>query len=170
MGRTHLVSGSEIRFVPSKGNSTVHNIATSGTAVDRNVLWDRLDDLRAAINRQAELSLDDAVSEYVEAVSRQRGRRLDVLLTVTGLNGQDPIISTEAARRLGVSRQRISQIIKQLHRRMENARPAKGSWLPQIETADQTHWPAAYTQRGIEAIQRGFLLHKATLSDGSTFG
>jgi hypothetical protein len=59
-------------FVP-RGDSTVHDIATSGTAADRRALWDRLDGLRAAINRQAELSLDDAVSQYVEVVSGQHG-------------------------------------------------------------------------------------------------
>jgi hypothetical protein len=86
------------------------------------------------------------------------GERLDVLLAVTGLNGQDPIISTEAARRLNVSHQRIYQIVNQLHRRMEAARPANGPWLPQITIADQTHWPNGYTQRGIEAIGSAFSL------------
>jgi hypothetical protein len=73
------------------------------------------------------------------------------LLAVTGLNGHDPIISTEGARRLNVSRQRISQIVNQLHRRSETARPAKGPWRPQIAVADQTHWPNGRTQERIEA-------------------
>jgi hypothetical protein len=116
-------------------------------------LWSHLDDLRAAVAQQGDLSLAEAVSEYVEAVSGQHGERLGVLLAVSGLNGQDPIVSAEAARRLVVSHQLISQIIKQLHRRMDVARPAKGGWLPQITIADQTHWPNGYTQRGIEAIR-----------------
>jgi hypothetical protein len=102
---------------------------------------------------KADLSLGDAVSEYVETVSEQHGKRLDVLLAVTGLNGRDPIISTEAAQRLKVSRQRISQIVNQLHKRMELARPTGGAWLPQIRVADETYWPSGYTQRGIEAIR-----------------
>ena len=139
-------------FLPRR-NSTVHDIVTFGTAPDRRVLWERLDGLRAAINRQAELSLDDSVSEYVEVVSGQHGKRLDVLLAVTGLNGHDPIIGPEAARRLQVSSQRIYQIVNQLRRRMETARQVSGPWLPQITVADQTYWPNGYTQRGIESIR-----------------
>jgi hypothetical protein len=132
-------------FVP-KGNSTVHDIATSGTAVDRRVLRERLDGLRAAVAQQADLRLGEAVSKYVEAVAEQHGQRLDVLLAVTGFNGRDPIISAEAVRRLNVSRQRISQIVNQLHKRMQAARPLHGPWLPQIRVADQTYWPNGYTQ------------------------
>jgi hypothetical protein len=139
-------------FLP-KGDSTMNDIATSGTAVGRRVLWDRLDGLKTAINRQAELSLDDAVSEYVEFVSEQHGERLDVLLAVTGLDGQDPILGTEAARRLNVSSQRIYQIVNQLRRRVETAQPAKGAWLPQITIADQTHWPNGYTPRAIDVVR-----------------
>jgi hypothetical protein len=153
-------------FVP-RVNSTVHDIAISGTAVDRHFLWDQLDALRAAVSRQGELTLGGAVSEYVEAVSEQHGQRLDVLLAVTGLNGQDPIAITEAAQRLGVSRQRISQIINQLHRRREVARPATGSWLPQIAIADQTHWPNGYSQLGIEAIRSAFFSPSKTMTEES---
>lgn len=144
-------------FLP-KANSTVHDIVASGSAADRNVLWDQIDDLSAAVARQGELSLGDAVSEYVEAVSGQRGRRLDALLAVTGFNGHDPIIGPEAARRLNVSSQRIYQVVDQLHRRMEKARPSSGAWLPQIAIADETDWPSGYTQRGIEAIWNAFSL------------
>ena len=125
----------------------MYGIASSGTAVDRRALWERLDDLRAAVEDQSGLSLADAVSQYVEVVSGQHGQRLDVLLAVTGLNGQDPIIGPEAARRLNVSSQRIYQIVDQLHRRMNKARPAKGAWLPQIAVADGTHWPMERTGR-----------------------
>jgi hypothetical protein len=38
-------------FLP-KGSSTVHDIATSGSAVDRRFLWERLDGLRAAVAQQ----------------------------------------------------------------------------------------------------------------------
>jgi hypothetical protein len=91
--------------------------------------------------------------KYVEVVSGQHGQRLDVLLAVIGFNGRDPIIGPEAARRLDVSSQRIYQIVNQLRRRMETARPAKGAWLPQITIADQTHWPNGYTPRAIEVVR-----------------
>jgi hypothetical protein len=142
-------------FLP-RGDFTVHDIAISGTAEDRRVLWDRLDGLRAAVDDQGRLSLTDAVSQYVEVVSGQHGQRLEVLLAVTGLNGQDPIIGPEAARRLHVSHQRIYQIVNQLHRRMEKARPANGPWLPQIAVAHQTQWPSGYSRKGIDAITSAF--------------
>jgi hypothetical protein len=148
-------------FLP-KGDSTVHDIATSGTAVNRRFLWNRLVGFRAAVEDQARLSLADAVSQYVEAVSGQRGQRLDVLLAVTGLNGHDPIIGPEATRRLNVSSQRIYQIVEQLRHRMKKARPAKGAWLPHIAVADGMHWPRDYTQRGIDAIRSAFLPQKST--------
>jgi len=94
------------RFVP-KGDHTVHEIATFGSAVDRRFLWEHRTGLRDAVDRQARLSLLDAVAEYVEAVSGQHGERLDVLLAHTGLNGSDPITGAEAARRLGISHQRM---------------------------------------------------------------
>ena len=102
------------------------------------------------------------MSAYVEAVSGQHGQRLDILLAVTGLNGQQPIIGAEAARRLNVSHQRIYQIVNQLHRRMELARPARGAWFPQITVADQTAWPNGYTHRGIEAIRSAFSRQETT--------
>jgi hypothetical protein len=105
------------------------------------------------VANQAELSLGEAISGYVEVVSEQHGQRLDVLLAVTGLSGRDPIIGPEAARRLDVSSQRIYQIVNQLHRRMDLARPANGAWLPQITAPDPAEWADGYTQRGIEAIQ-----------------
>jgi hypothetical protein len=47
---------------------------------------------------QAALSLPDAVGDYVEAISGQHGRRLEVLLARTGLSGSDPITGVEASR------------------------------------------------------------------------
>jgi hypothetical protein len=95
------------------------------------------------------LSLPEAVSEYVELVSGQRGQRLDVLLAVTGLNGLDPITSADGARLLMVSRQRIEQIVQQMHRRVDRARPREGAWLPQVSIAEQTKWPNEYTAKAV---------------------
>ncbi|MDK1018416.1 MAG: hypothetical protein QGD89_03315 [Actinomycetota bacterium] len=140
-------------FVP-KGDSTVREIATFGTALDRRALWDRLDDLRGAVEAQAGLSLPEAVAD--DAVSGQHGQRLDVLLAVTGLNGLEPITRPEAARRLNVSRARIYQIVNQMNRRLARARPQDGAWLPQIFEAEETHWPNEYREKGIEATRKMF--------------
>jgi hypothetical protein len=79
------------RFVP-KGEATVFEMATSGSAVDRRFLWEQRDDLRDAVDAQAKLSLLDAISQYVEAISGQHGERLDALLARTGLNGSDRLL------------------------------------------------------------------------------
>ena len=127
-------------FLPT-GDATVYEIAASGTALERRALWDRLDALRDAVEAQGVLSLTDAVSEYVEAISGQHGQRLQVLLAVTDLNGHDPVTRTEAARRLNVSRARIYQIVQQMDRQLVRARPDRGPWMPQVETADREGWP-----------------------------
>lgn len=98
-------------FVP-KGNETAYDIATWGTALDRRYLRDRRDALRASTDAQGALSLVEAVAQYVEAISGQHGDRLDALLARTGLGGEDPILGIEAGRRLGVSQQRIHQIVQ----------------------------------------------------------
>jgi hypothetical protein len=116
------------RFVP-KGDLTVYEIATAGSTVDRRFLWEHRTGLRDAVDTQAKLSLLDAVAQYVEAVSGQHGDRLDALLARTGLNGSDPINGTDAARRLGISHQRMYQIVQQLHRAKARARPSAGIWM-----------------------------------------
>jgi hypothetical protein len=83
-------------FVP-KGDDTVYDTATAGSAVDRRFLWEHATKLRDALDAQARLSLLDAIAQYVEAISGQHGERLDMLLAHTGLNGKDPINGTEAA-------------------------------------------------------------------------
>jgi hypothetical protein len=142
-------------FIP-KGDSTVYDIATSGTALDRHALWNELDALRAAVGDQAGLSLPAAVSEHIEAVAGQHGQRLDILLRVTGLNGFDPITGADAGRLLGVSSQRIYQIVRQMESRLVRARPRDGAWLPQLVVAEETRWPSAYTKRGIRATRATF--------------
>jgi hypothetical protein len=77
------------RFLP-KGDHTVYEIATSGSAVDRRFLWDQGDELRDGVDAQARLSLLDAISQHVESISGQHEERLDALRARTGLNGRDP--------------------------------------------------------------------------------
>jgi hypothetical protein len=126
------------RFVP-KGDVTVYEIATSGSAVDRRFLWEQRDELRDAVDTQARLSLLDAIAQYVEAVSGQHGDRLEALLARTGLNGLDRITGADAARRLCVSHQRMYQIVQQLYRARDRACPPEGIWMPQVDAGgDET--------------------------------
>ena len=142
-------------YVPKAGE-TVEQIAVSGHPIDRRALWGQLDDLRAAMAVQAALSLPDAVANYVEAISGQHGRRLQVLLARIGLNGRDPIYGTTAARMLGVSPARVYQIQDALERHRIRARPPAGVWMPQMAEAERFGWPDDYTDAGI-AVTRAFL-------------
>lgn len=139
----------------SKGEVTVYDIATSGTDEDRQCLWENREALRVAVAAQAARSLPDAVSEYVEAISEQRGERLDMLLAVTGLNGQDPINDREGSRRIGRSRVRVGQLRRRLFVLRDQAQPPAEIWMPQIGVAERCGWPDEYTDRGVAAT-KGF--------------
>lgn len=146
-------------FIP-KGEATVFDIATAGSTGVKRSLWERLEDLSAAVTAHGALSLREAVSEYVEAVSGQHGSRLEALLAVTGLNGCDPVTRAEAGRLIGVSQQRMHQIVQQMHRRLDRARPQDGAWLPQVGTAERTQWPGEFTAKGIEATRNTLVRHR----------
>jgi hypothetical protein len=137
-------------------DATVYNIATSGTAVDRRSLWDHLEDLRGAVEAQTALTLPEAVSEYVEAISGQHGHRLEVLLALTGLSGQDRISGLEASRRIKRSPPRGGQILHQCLRNRDRARPPAGIWMPQVGEADRSGWSGEYTEAGVEATRAFF--------------
>jgi len=111
--------------------------------------------LRKAAAAQSVLSFADAVSEYVEAIAGQHGERLDMLLAVTGLNGQDPISDSEGSRRIGRSRVRVGQLRRRLVVLRDRCRPAEGVWMPQIGGAERDGWPDGYTGEGMAAT-RGF--------------
>jgi hypothetical protein len=121
----------------------------------RRFLWKHRNGLRDAVDAQARLSLLDAVAQYVEAISGQHGERLDMLLAHTGLNGSDAINGTEVARRLGVSHQRVYQIVQQLYRARDRACPPAGIWMPQLDAADEAGWPTGISAEAQTAI-RGF--------------
>lgn len=142
-------------FIP-RGDATIYDIATSGSAINRRYLWEHLDALRTAMDAQAALALHEAISQYVEVISGQQGDRLEVLLARTGLNGRDPITGAEAGRRLGVSCQRIYQIEQQLHQNRDRACPPAGIWMRQVEVAQGNGWPDGYTDAGIAATCRFF--------------
>jgi hypothetical protein len=95
----------------------------------------------------------NAVAQYVEAISGQHAERLDMLLAHTGLNGRDSITGAEAARRLGVSHQRMYQIVQQLYRARDRACPPAGIWMPQLCTADETGWPPGISAKARTSTQ-----------------
>ena len=137
-----------------RSDSTVHDIATTGSTTDRRVLWNHLPALRAAIDTQATLGLDGAVAQYVELISGQHRERLKVLLARTGLSGRNPTTGGEAGRILGVSRRRIYQLEPKLsNHRTRTVSPA-GVWMPQVTRALVTGWPDGYTDAAIAAITR----------------
>jgi hypothetical protein len=130
----------------------VYDIATAASAVDRRFLFDHLDDLRAAIDRQAVMRLDHAIAEYVSLITGQHDERLDVLLARTGLSGDDPITGAEAGRRLGVSYQRIYQLEKQLQGHRNRAMPPGGIWMPQVDSAAKAGWTETAVDRATAFI------------------
>jgi len=136
-----------------RGDSTAHDIVTTGSLSEKRVLWGNLDALRRAIDDQAARALGDAVAQYVEAISGQHGDRLEVLLARTGLNGQDPITGREAARRFNRSDARIQQIRDSLLRHRDRRRPPGGVWMPQLGEAERSGWPGGYTEAGMEATR-----------------
>jgi hypothetical protein len=91
----------------------------------------------------------------VEAISGQHGERLDMLLAVTGLNGQNPISALEGSRRIRRSRVRGGQLHRRLFVLRSQARPPAGVWMPQVGEAERDGWPDGYTGQGMEAT-RGF--------------
>ena len=129
---------------------------TSGSDADRRCLRRQRETLRKAAAAQSVLTFADGVSEYVETISGQHGERLDMLLAVTGLNGQDPISDSEGSRRIGRSRVRVGQLRRRLFVLRDQARPPAGLWMPQVGVAERDRWPDGYTEAGIEAT-RGFL-------------
>jgi len=143
------------QYVP-KGDHTFPDIAVTGSAVNRRFLWEHRNGLRDAVDAQARLPVLDAIAQYVEAISGQHGERLDALLARSGLNGRDPINGTEGARRLGISHQRMYQIVQQLYRARDRACPPAGIWMPHLDEADKTGWLAGISADAQTAIQ-GFI-------------
>ncbi len=105
------------------------------------------------------MTLPEAVSEFVEVISGQHGHRLEVLLALAGLNGQDRISGLDASRRIRRSPPRGVQILHQCLRNRDRARPPAGIWIPQMGESERDGWPGEYTDAGIDAT-RGFFGNK----------
>ena len=120
-------------------DATVHDIATSGHHSDQRHLLKTLPKLRNRLDEFAGESRDEALIRYVSTNTGQSRQRTTRLLQSLGL--LEPHISgSEAGRQLGVSPQRIYQLVGQIRHRIEQAQPPNGAapWLPQDPTAIPT--------------------------------
>ncbi len=116
---------------------------------------DRLDQEQyaVAVAAQRDLDLPDAVFNYVGSATGYDAARIEVLLAVMSLNGLDRIPTKHAARRLGLSHTRVSQLVRRLWRLRDAATPPTGIWMPQIEAAERDGWPDGYMKAGIKATK-----------------
>ena len=122
---------------------------------DQATLVTNLESQKHALDAQAAHTPADAAAEHVQAIRGQHDDQLEALLARTGLDGRDPFTGAEMARRLGVSDQRVSQLVGTLRQPRDRCRPPAGIWMPQVVEAERGGWPDGYTGRAIEAT-RGF--------------
>ncbi|MCH8129880.1 MAG: hypothetical protein IIC70_08285 [Acidobacteria bacterium] len=117
-------------------DATVHDIAISGHHTDQRSLLKTLPKLEKRLDRFARESRDEALIRYVSANTGQSRQRTTRLLQSLGLL-EPTITGSEAGRQLGVSPQRIYQLVGQIRHRIEQAQPPNGAapWLPQDPTA-----------------------------------
>jgi hypothetical protein len=117
-------------------DATVYDIAVGGYHDHQRHLQQTLPALR---DRLAELSAETADQALVRYVATNTGRtRERTAILLQRLHLLEPAINgNEAARQLGVSPQRIYQLVGQLRNRIEQVQPpgGAGAWLPQ--------WPDA---------------------------
>ena len=92
--------------------------------------------LEKRLDEFARESRDEALIRYVSANTGQSRQRTTRLLQSLGLL-EPTITGSEAGRQLGVSPQRIYQLVGQIRHRIERVQPPSGaaSWLPQDPTA-----------------------------------
>ena len=103
------------------------------------LLLKTLPKLEKRLDRFAGESRDEALIRYVSTNTGQSRRRTTRLLQSLGLL-EPTITGSEAGRQLGVSPQRIYQLVGQIRHRSEQAQPPNGAapWLPQDPTAVPT--------------------------------
>lgn len=117
-------------------DATVHDIAISGRHSDQRYLLKTLPRLQERLDAFATESRDEALIRYVSTNTGQSWRRTTRLLQRLGLL-EPTITGSEAGRQLGVSPQRIYQLVGQVRHRIEQVQPPKGAapWLPQDPAA-----------------------------------
>lgn len=119
-------------------DSTVYDIALVGHHDDQRLLYRTLPALRARLEEVASDPRDEALIRYVSANTDQNRPRTVALLQRLAL--LNPAISgSETGRQLGVSPQRIHQLVGQIRHRLAQAQPPgpASAWLPQDPDAIQ---------------------------------
>jgi hypothetical protein len=112
-------------------DATVYDIGVAGRHDHQRHLYRRLPAIRKRLDKLLGDSPTEALIRYVAMnTGRTRGRTV-VLLQRVGL--LEPALSgTEAALRLGVSQQRVHQLVEQLQHRVRRLQPpGERAWLPQ---------------------------------------
>ncbi len=87
--------------------------------------------VRARLSELAALTLEAALSGFVEQVSRLNGRKLQALLRRLGCIGEPPATLDEAASPIGITRERLRQIQK----RFTDCLPQHPIFMPQLDAA-----------------------------------
>ena len=128
-------------------DATVHDIAISGHHADQRSLLKTLPKLEKRLDEFAGESRDEALIRYVSANTGQSRQRTTRLLQSLGLL-EPTITGSEAGRQLGVSPQRIYQLVGQIRHRIEQAQPPGDAigWLPQDPNAIQSILEASATR------------------------
>lgn len=134
-------------LVPAGG--TVYWIAKEGSSKARRQLWDSLEGHTCDGCYTGQARSDCRCGAVYGGDNRQHENRLEVLLARTGLDGQAPITAVEAGDRVGVSHQRIGQIVEQLHYHDDRAAPPRAVWMPQLDAAMGSGWPDGYSEVGV---------------------
>ena len=113
-------------------DATVQEIAVSGHHRDQRFLLGTLPELRQRLKHLAAEPRDEAVIRYVAGNTGQSRRRTVMLLRRLGVL-EPAITGSEAARQLGVSPQRIHQLVAQISHRLDQVLPpgVTEPWLPQ---------------------------------------
>ena len=103
-------------------DATVHHIAVSGHHTDQRYLVKTLPKLQKRLDEYGRESRDEALIRYVSANTGQSRQRTTRLLQSLGFL-EPTITGSEAGRQLGVSPQRIYQLVGQIRHRIEQAQP-----------------------------------------------
>jgi hypothetical protein len=124
----HQVWRRDPRFVDllPKVDASVAEIATGGTVDDQKALLRNLPVLQDRLGYYRS-HRDESLRTFVSGTTGQTGKRLEVLLAMVGFT-QPQITQKEGARRLGVSRPRTQQLVRQLWRNWDKASPLDGVW------------------------------------------
>lgn len=134
----HQVWRLDPRFADLLPNTdqTVAEIAADGTIDDQKELYRRLPHLqdRLAYYRSRR---NESLRAFVSGIAGQTDLRLEVLLAMAGFT-RPRITQKEEARRLGVSRSRTQQLVRQLWHHWDKAAALAGVWQLQ-EWADRVH-------------------------------